>query len=150
MSNLLYDSKRGIIKLADFGLARKLSSSLCLKPKSKESTSRTNNIGLQYGETLLNGVHDAKTIIPSRDNLTPKVVSLWYRPPELLLETAVYDTGVDMWGAVICIAEFILGQPLFRGKNELDQYSQIVNFLGPPTDEWIGKQTNGKGYFLLN
>ena len=33
---------------------------------------------------------------------SPKVLTLWYRPPELLLGESVYTTGVDMW-AIGCI-----------------------------------------------
>eukprot|EP01116_Phalansterium_solitarium_P015799 TRINITY_DN3527_c0_g1_i7.p1 TRINITY_DN3527_c0_g1~~TRINITY_DN3527_c0_g1_i7.p1 ORF type:complete len:194 (-),score=89.36 TRINITY_DN3527_c0_g1_i7:516-1097(-) len=30
-------------------------------------------------------------------NMTPKVVTLWYRPPELLMGAETYTTAVDMW-----------------------------------------------------
>ena len=29
--------------------------------------------------------------------LTPKVVTLWYRPPELLFGSKLYSTALDMW-----------------------------------------------------
>lgn len=29
--------------------------------------------------------------------MTPKVVTLWYRAPELLLGASSYTTAVDMW-----------------------------------------------------
>lgn len=35
-------------------------------------------------------------------NLTPVVVTLWYRPPELLLNVTQYDTAIDMW-SVGCV-----------------------------------------------
>ena len=31
--------------------------------------------------------------------MTPKVVTLWYRAPELLLGTEFYGPAVDMWAA---------------------------------------------------
>ena len=58
LSNLLL-SKNGILKIADFGLAR------------------------QFGDP----------IVP----LTPKVVTLWYRSPELLLGANIYTCAVDLW-----------------------------------------------------
>lgn len=52
----------GILKIADFGLAR------------------------YYDEKL------------DSTELTPTVITVWYRPPELLLGSKVYTTAVDMWG----------------------------------------------------
>ena len=40
----------------------------------------------------------ARTIDPSRKlNYTVKVVTLWYRAPELLLGLTNYDFSVDVW-----------------------------------------------------
>lgn len=70
---------------------------------------------------------------------TPNVVTLWYRPPELLLGEARYSTGVDMWAVGCIFAELLLKRPLFTGRTELDQLSQIVQLLGVPTEErWCG------------
>lgn len=70
---------------------------------------------------------------------TPSVVTLWYRPPELLLGETQYSTGVDMWAAGCIFAELLLKRPLFQGKTELDQLSQIVQVLGAPTEaRWNG------------
>lgn len=66
-------------------------------------------------------------------NLTQKVVSLWYRPPELLLGCTYYDYGVDNYSAGCAIAELILGKPLIKGESEVDQLSKIFKLLGPPT-----------------
>ena len=38
----------------------------------------------------------------TRGNLTPIVVTLWYRAPELLLAVKEYDFAIDMW-AVGCV-----------------------------------------------
>jgi len=67
LSNLLYNH-RGELRIADLGLARR--------------------VGASYvGEKI-----DDST--ESHSCLTPKVVSLWYRPPELLLGSEYYDMGV--------------------------------------------------------
>jgi CTD kinase subunit alpha len=34
-----------------------------------------------------------------RSDYTNRVITLWYRPPELLLGTTVYGPEVDMWSA---------------------------------------------------
>lgn len=57
-------TRQGVLKLADFGLARAFS------VKDKAQANRYTN----------------------------RVVTLWYRPPELLLGERNYGPAVDMWG----------------------------------------------------
>ncbi len=38
---------------------------------------------------------------------TPKVVTLWYRAPELLLGTKYYHTGIDIWFVISELSEYI-------------------------------------------
>ena len=45
---------------------------------------------------------------------TNRVVTLWYRPPELLLGEKEYGPEVDMWGAGCIIAELWTGQPIMQ------------------------------------
>lgn len=77
---------------------------------------------------------------------TPKVVTLWYRAPELLLcdpnlQKISYSTGVDMWAVGCLFGELLLGKPLFPGRNELDQIVQIFQLLGTPNDHiWKGSE----------
>ena len=126
LSNLLYDKDRGLLKLADFGLARKVDKG------GGGGQSRTGSGSTPNRPSFLPST-------PPDQHLTPKVVSLWYRPPELLLNAESYTMAIDQWAAGCVIAELILGQPLFRGKNELDQLAKIVQILGPPTlNEWPG------------
>ena len=69
------------------------------------------------------------------------MITLWYRPPELLLGATKYGTPVDMWSAGCILAELILGKPLFTGKSEMDQLQLIFDMLGSPTPEsWDGLQ----------
>jgi len=100
VSNLLLTGK-GILKIADFGLAR--------------------TFGYPYKP------------------MTPIVVTLWYRAPELLLGSKVQTTAVDMW-AVGCIFGELLGnKPLMTGKSEINQFQLIVDLLGTPSDQiWPG------------
>ncbi|UPR03845.1 cyclin-dependent kinase [Chloropicon primus] len=107
-SNVLMNIK-GDVKLADFGLARKMG---------------------------------------DKSRMTPKVITLWYRPPELLLGHdgnasnrvgAEYDEGVDMWSAGCIMAELLLDKPLLPGKEENDQIFRIFKMFGRPTNrEWPG------------
>ena len=95
--NLLV-TKDGIIKIADFGLAR------------------------GYG-------------IPVK-NYTHEVVTLWYRPPDVLLGNKNYGTTVDIWSIGCIFAEMVIGKPLFMGKSESDQLKKIFKIRGTPSDSY--------------
>ena len=79
--------------------------------------------------------------------MTSLVVTLWYRAPELLLGTKIYDTAVDMWSVGCIFAELLLKEPLFPGKNETDQLSRIIRLLGLPTEStWPGYSKFAKAH----
>ena len=64
---------------------------------------------------------------------THEVVTLWYRPPELLLSATKYSTQVDIWGVGCIFAEMVTGRPLFCGSNDQDQLLRIFKVMGTPT-----------------
>jgi cell division cycle 2-like len=66
---------------------------------------------------------------------TPVVVTLWYRSPELLLNTKKYSTAVDMWSIGCIFGEILLMKALFPGKNEKEQLDKIFKDLGTPNDK---------------
>jgi cyclin-dependent kinase 10/cell division cycle 2-like protein len=39
--------------------------------------------------------------------MTPRVVTLWYRPPEVLLGSELYDEAVDMWSVGCVLGELL-------------------------------------------
>ena len=45
---------------------------------------------------------------------TNRVVTLWYRPPELLLGERNYGPAVDMWGAGCIMAEMWTRVPILQ------------------------------------
>ena len=69
---------------------------------------------------------------PSRP-LTPKVVTLWYRSPELLFGDTDYCLPVDMWSVGCIFGELILHGPLLPGSSEIQQIDLICKLLGPPS-----------------
>lgn len=71
--------------------------------------------------------------IPLR-TYTTEVVTLWYRPPDLLLGSKHYDSSVDVWSAACIIAEMILLRPLFSGDSEIEQLLKIFKILGTPSN----------------
>lgn len=54
-----------------------------------------------------------------RQLLTSRVVTLWYRPPELLLGATNYGVAVDLWSAGCILAELYAGKPIMPGRTEV-------------------------------
>ncbi|VEL31457.1 unnamed protein product, partial [Protopolystoma xenopodis] len=79
-ANILID-KNGILKIADFGLAR----------------------------TTVVSIRSER---PTR--YTGRVVTLWYRPPEILLNDRHYGKPVDLWGAGCIMAELWTKYPIMQ------------------------------------
>ncbi|MCJ1382109.1 hypothetical protein MMC17_005221 [Xylographa soralifera] len=100
MQNLLLTAK-GVIKLADFGMAREFS------PRP----------------------------------LTPGVVTIWYRAPEVLLGTKYYTQSIDMWSAGLILAELLLSAPCLTGDTPIEQLALIVKLLGSPSSHDIAALT---------
>ncbi|KAI3748008.1 hypothetical protein L6452_10812 [Arctium lappa] len=68
--------------------------------------------------------------------LTNRVVTMWYRPPELLLGSTDYGTYVDMWSVGCVFAELFTGRPILKGKTEVEQLHKIFMLCGTPADEY--------------
>jgi cyclin-dependent kinase 9 len=88
-------TKQGILKLADFGLARAISIN--------------------------------KNGQPNR--YTNRVVTLWYRPPELLLGERNYGPAVDTWGAGCIMAEMWTRSPIMQVVRRLFEYRPFISYL---------------------
>lgn len=72
-------------------------------------------------------------------SFTNHVITLWYRPPELLLGATNYAEAVDIWSVGCIFAEFLLRKPLFPGRTEQEQLSKIFELCGFPNEEnWPG------------
>ena len=67
--------------------------------------------------------------------LTQTVITLWYRPPELLLGCLEYTDKVDMWSVGCIIAEMFRRKGFLKGANEGSQLDLIFNVCGHPTKE---------------
>uniref|UniRef100_A0A3B5AKH4 cyclin-dependent kinase n=1 Tax=Stegastes partitus TaxID=144197 RepID=A0A3B5AKH4_9TELE len=68
-----------------------------------------------------------------------EVVTLWYRPPDVLLGSSEYSTQIDMWGVGCIFYEMAAGRPLFPGSTVEDELHLIFRLLGTPTEEnWPG------------
>lgn len=95
--------KEGNLKLADFGLAR------------------------AFGIPLRTYTHEVSEMLRRKSVLDSifKVVTLWYRAPEVLLGSRHYSTAIDMWSVGCIFAEMAMRSPLFPGDSEIDEIFRI-------------------------
>jgi cyclin-dependent kinase 12/13 len=115
-SNILLDSHFRV-KLADFGLARNIEPPLLDQMHDRSNSSSGSS--------------------SSSVEFTNKVITLWYRPPEILTGATQYGPAVDVWSAGCILAELLLGKPLLPGKSDLEQLKLIADMLGTPApDTW--------------
>ena len=75
-----------------------------------------------------------------RRYLTHRISTLWYKSPELLLNSLVYNSSVDVWAAGCVFAEMLLGKPLFEGEHEIEQMELILDSVCLTEDEWVQLQ----------
>ncbi|XP_056226788.1 cyclin-dependent kinase 15 isoform X1 [Seriola aureovittata] len=77
--------------------------------------------------------------IPSQ-TFSSDVVTLWYRPPDVLLGSTDYSTALDMWGAGCIFIEMLQGAPAFPGVTDVfEQLRKIWTVLSVPSEEsWPG------------
>jgi serine/threonine protein kinase len=57
------------------------------------------------------------TIIQAEDKQRPytnKVITLWYRPPELLLGEERYGPAIDVWSCGCILGELFYKRPMFQ------------------------------------
>ena len=100
-------SNRGLLQIADFGLAR-------------HYEGQTPQAG--HG----NGV--------ATREYTSLVVTRWYRPPELLLTLKKYTPAIDMWGVGCVFGEMFERKPILEGKTDVDQCVKIFQLVGSPNE----------------
>jgi serine/threonine protein kinase len=64
--------------------------------------------------------------------MTDYVATRWYRAPELLMGSDIYDVAVDMWSIGCIFAELVLRKPFLPGSDSETQLTKIVEITGPP------------------
>ncbi|PNT62458.1 hypothetical protein BRADI_4g03713v3 [Brachypodium distachyon] len=95
---------------------------------------------------LANLFFDSSSSSPSRAAaMTSRVVTLWYRPPELLLGATAYGPAVDLWSAGCVFAELHAGRPVLQGRTEVEQIHKIFKLCGSPAAHDDGCSWAGPG-----
>ncbi|KAK0600874.1 hypothetical protein LWI29_019066 [Acer saccharum] len=94
-----------------------------------------NNGILKIADFGLASFYDPHQIQP----LTSRVVTLWYRPPELLLGATYYGTAVDLWSTGCILAELYAGKPIMPGRTEVEQLHKIFKLCGSPSEDYWRK-----------
>ncbi|TTB41859.1 Cyclin-dependent kinase 18 [Bagarius yarrelli] len=72
-----------------------------------------------------------------------EVVTLWYRPPDVLLGSTEYSTPIDMWGVGCILYELATGRPMFPGSTVKEELHLVFRLMGTPSEEtWPGITAN--------
>jgi len=75
--------------------------------------------------------------IRARPPFTDYVSTRWYRAPEVLLRSSVYNSPLDIWACGGIMAELYTLRPLFPGSSESDQLYKICSVMGTPSQtQW--------------
>ncbi|XP_013699458.2 cyclin-dependent kinase C-2 C [Brassica napus] len=102
----------------------------------KASNILVNNKGvLKLGDFGLANVVTAK----NKHQLTSRVVTLWYRAPELLMGSTSYGVSIDLWSVGCVFAEILMGKPILKGRTEIEQLHKIYKLCGSPADSFWKK-----------
>ncbi|CAG5095879.1 Oidioi.mRNA.OKI2018_I69.XSR.g14381.t1.cds [Oikopleura dioica] len=81
----------------------------------------------------------ARSFGTPRKPSTPKVVTLWYRAPEVLFGDSIHTTAMDLWSAGCVLSELLLHDPLFPARNEIELIDKIIDTIGSPNETiWPG------------
>ncbi|SCZ88521.1 BZ3500_MvSof-1268-A1-R1_Chr10-2g02987 [Microbotryum saponariae] len=67
------------------------------------------------------------------NDYTNRVITQWYKPPELLFGATIYGAEVDVWSAGCIFLELFARRPVFQGQDEIHQLEVIFSILGTPS-----------------
>ena len=74
-------------------------------------------------------------------SLTPARCSLWWAAPEVLAESAIYTSAVDVWGGGCIMAELLSGRRApFQGDDRFAVHEAIRSLLGDPPESRVLKR----------
>ncbi|KAG5589702.1 hypothetical protein H5410_040216 [Solanum commersonii] len=96
---------------------------------------------LKPSNLLLNANCDLKIcdfglarVTSETDFMTEYVVTRWYRPPELLLNSSDYTAAIDVWSVGCIFMELMDRKPLFPGRDHVHQLRLLMELIGTPSE----------------
>lgn len=88
---------------------------------------------LKPSNLLLNANCDLKIcdfglarVTSETDFMTEYVVTRWYRPPELLLNSSDYTAAIDIWSVGCIFMELMDRKPVFPGRDHVHQLRLLI------------------------
>ena len=96
---------------------------------------RDNMLFLEDGTMKLADFGLARMYGTPKTRLSPQAITLWYKPPELLLGASEYSAAADMWSVGCIFAELLLRRPFLQGKQtDISQLDTIFTVFGTPNE----------------
>jgi serine/threonine protein kinase len=80
---------------------------------------------------------------------TNNVITIWYRPLELLLGERKYTRNVDVWSIGCILAELMTKAPLFTGMTEMEQIQNVFKLCGSPSVETWKDLTDLRNFNMI-
>jgi cyclin-dependent kinase 7 len=107
-----------------------------MKHRTDTSAKPDNMLFLKDGTIKLADFGLARLHGTPKKRLSPEAITLWYKPPELLLGATEYSFSSDMWSVGCIFAELLLRRPFLQGQQQTDlsQLDTIFRVFGTPTE----------------
>jgi dual specificity tyrosine-phosphorylation-regulated kinase 2/3/4 len=100
---------------------------------------KPDNIAFKHSNKSSIRVFDFGSSCLETNTIFTYIQSRYYRAPEIVLQCGRYNTAIDMWSLGCVVAEMLLGEPLFKGKNEQELIKSMVKILGNPPEALVAK-----------
>jgi len=85
----------------------------------------------------------------SENEITPYVVSRFYRAPEIILGLR-YTTSIDVWAAAVTIYELYTSKILFKGATNNEMLKKVSEIRGKMLTKVLRNATFGKNHYNEN
>ncbi|KAF8984527.1 U4/U6 small nuclear ribonucleoprotein prp4 [Entomortierella lignicola] len=121
-----------------------LSLSLLKKSNILHADIKPDNILVNEAKNVLKLCDLGSASDTSENEITPYLVSRFYRAPEIILGLP-YDPALDMWSIGCTLYELFTGKILFSGRSNNQMLKHMMDLKGP-----FSKKMIRKGQFYLN
>lgn len=101
-------------------------------------------LSAQRGAVLLGDFGISRGQVVGTENFTSTAVTLYYRPPELLVESVHYGAPVDVWSVGVVWYQMLLGSgaasadkrnSLFTSRTNDEQLRRVFRLVGSPAQQ---------------